>query len=88
MDARKLVGWNLRRLRVERDLTLEELSHQADLSASYLGHVERGAANSSVDKLSKLAKAMRVKMADLFIDPPQGAQRPKPLPAGRKSNKK
>jgi transcriptional regulator with XRE-family HTH domain len=37
MEVRQLVGWNIRRVRQERGLTIEALAHQAHVSAAWLG---------------------------------------------------
>lgn len=85
MEARKLVGWNIRRLRVERGLTIETLAGDADVSSAYLAQLERGEVNAGIDLLDRVAAALFAALADLVIVPPPGAKPPKPLPAGRKS---
>jgi transcriptional regulator with XRE-family HTH domain len=84
MEAKKLVGWNIRRLRVALGLSIEELAGKADVTAPYLGELERGRVNVSVDVLERLAKALEAKMPELFEDVPAGAKPPKPLRAGRR----
>ena len=37
MEVKQLVGWNIRRVRLERGLTIEALAHQAHVSAAWLG---------------------------------------------------
>jgi hypothetical protein len=37
MEVKQLVGWNIRRVRQERGLTIEALAHQAHVSAAWLG---------------------------------------------------
>jgi len=37
MEVQQLVGWNLRRVRQERGLTIEALAQQAHASAAWLG---------------------------------------------------
>jgi len=41
------------------------LAEKADLSYKYLGEVERGVVNISLDSLVRIAKALRVKLRDL-----------------------
>lgn len=36
MEVKQLVGWNIRRVRQERGLTIEGLAHQAHVSAAWL----------------------------------------------------
>jgi len=84
MEVRKLVGWNIRRLRVERGLTIEDLAGEAEVTPQYLGELERGQVNVGIVILDRLAKALAAKLADLVVEPAPGAKPPKPLPAGRK----
>ncbi|MFY9990900.1 MAG: helix-turn-helix transcriptional regulator, partial [Rhodoplanes sp.] len=48
MKGRKLVAWNLRRIRVQRDLSQDRLALDADVDRSYVGRVERGLENPTV----------------------------------------
>lgn len=82
MDARRLVGWNLRRLRVEHEMSIEALAGEAEVEPAYLGKVERGEVNSSLDVLAKLAGALREDLRELFRPFPPGAKPPPPLPSG------
>jgi transcriptional regulator with XRE-family HTH domain len=88
MEAKKLVGWNIRRLRVARRLTIEELAAEADVAPAYLGQLERGAVNVGVAILGRIAKVLGVGLAELFVEPVPGAMPPKPLKAGRRPAKR
>jgi len=79
-----MVAWNLRRIRTERGLTIEQLAFDADIDASYLARIERGSANPSVDMLERVCSVLRVRIMELFIEPAPGAPMPKPLKAGRR----
>ena len=87
MEAKKLVGWNIRRLRVERSLTIEELAAKADVGSAYLGQVERGAVNVGVVILGRVASTLGARLAELFVEPLPQAEPPKPLKAGRRRTK-
>lgn len=84
MEARKLVGWNLRRLRVAKGLTIEELAGRTDADASFVARLERGQANVGIVMLDRLGKQVGAKLSDFTIEPEPGAKPPKPLKAGRK----
>jgi len=60
MDWNKVVGANVRRLRVERKLTQEQLAHEAEIDLTYLGGIERGRRNPSVAVLGRLAASLKV----------------------------
>ncbi|MDQ8738533.1 helix-turn-helix transcriptional regulator [Paenibacillus sp. LHD-38] len=54
-----LVGENIRQLRKKRGLSQEQLALRADINASYMGQVERGEKNPTIDVLSKIAHALQ-----------------------------
>jgi transcriptional regulator with XRE-family HTH domain len=67
---RKLVGMNLKRLRLERGLTQERLADNTILDRDYLGKLERGQVNVSIDTLEILCKALSVRMDEfLKVEP-------------------
>ncbi|AYG59686.1 XRE family transcriptional regulator [Rhizobium jaguaris] len=84
MNARAIVAWNLRRIRVEKGLSQEKLAADAGVDRAYLAKVERQAVNTGVDVLDKLAGALLVEVADLFEVPAEGATPPQILRGGRK----
>ncbi|MEI9417456.1 helix-turn-helix domain-containing protein [Mesorhizobium sp. Cs1321R2N1] len=84
MNVRKIIGWNLRKLRVERGLSQERLALAAEIDRSYVGRVERGSENVTIDTLDAFAAVLGVSAAELLIEPPKGARVPSPLSAGRK----
>ncbi|OBQ83008.1 helix-turn-helix transcriptional regulator [Mesorhizobium sp. WSM3873] len=84
MNVRKIIGWNLRKLRVAQGLSQERLALAAEIDRSYVGRVERGSENVTIDKLEVLAKVLGVPAADLLIEPPKGAREPSPLSSGRR----
>jgi transcriptional regulator with XRE-family HTH domain len=84
MKARALVAWNLRRIRVEREIAQERLAFDAGVDRAYVGGLERQTANPTIDLLEKLADSLRVPLSEFFVMPVKGAAAPKPLPAGRK----
>lgn len=59
---------HVRRLRVERKLTLEQLAHDAEIDLTYLGGIERGRRNPSVDVLGRLAAVFKVHPKVLLED--------------------
>jgi len=63
MDVRRLVGKNLRRLRLEKGWSQEELAFRSKLDRTYVSGVERGVRNPTVLVLSRLGGALGVKEA-------------------------
>jgi transcriptional regulator with XRE-family HTH domain len=84
MDGRAIVAWNLRRLRVARAISQERLAFDSGVDRAYLGSLERGDRNPTVDVLDKLAATLDVPLAELFIAPPAADTAPPRLRPGRR----
>ncbi len=87
MEARAIIGWNLRRLRVERGLSQERLALAAGIDRAYVGRVERGSENVTITTLEAMARVLGVPVAALLIEPPPDAPKPEPLRAGRRARR-
>ena len=66
LSHRRIVGQQIRLCRKQAHLSQEELAEKADLSYKYVGEVERGLVNISLDSLMRLAKALKVKAHTLI----------------------
>ena len=64
--ARKLFAANLWRERKARGLSQRALAQRAGLDRTYVGSVERGERNVSIDNVERLAEALGIELADLF----------------------
>ncbi|MDB5584486.1 MAG: putative HTH-type transcriptional regulator [Bradyrhizobium sp.] len=84
MDAKELVAWNVRRLRVARGVAQEALAVDAGIDRTYVSRVERNMENPTVAVLERLAKALDVEIVELFAVPEPGAEAPGVLPSGRR----
>ena len=62
----KAFGRRVKELRIERDLTQSELAEKVGLSNNFIGMVERGKRNTSVDKIFKLSRAFNLSLAEFF----------------------
>lgn len=58
----------MRRLRAEKEISQEELAGLAGLHRTYIGSVERGERNISLDNIAKLAAALGVSVSGLLRD--------------------
>ena len=63
-----MLGRRIRRYRIEKHLTQEQLAEMADVSASFLGHIERGTRVASLETLMKLCAVLQVTPNDLLGD--------------------
>jgi len=68
-DTKAILGTRIRKLRKERRLSQEALAEKADLHYTFVGRVERGEKNISLESLEKLAKALEINLMDLFDFP-------------------
>lgn len=59
-------GKNLRRLRVLRGMTQEQLAISSSLSLQHIGSIERGAGNPTLLSMGRIALALNVSLEDLF----------------------
>ncbi|MEQ1715060.1 MAG: helix-turn-helix transcriptional regulator, partial [Hyphomicrobium sp.] len=60
MDMRKLVGENVRRIRLKKGLTQEHLAEVSGLSQQYISGLESGRHNPTIVTLHELAQALGV----------------------------
>lgn len=74
----------MRRLRVERGLAQDRLAFDAGVDRTFVSRLERRLENPSIGIVEKLAVALDVPFAELFIEPGENEAVPQPLRAGRK----
>lgn len=84
MNGRDLVAWNMRRLRVAKDISQERLANEAGVDRTYISRLERKLENPTIGILDKVAEALGVHVAELLAEPGGQDAAPKPLRAGRR----
>lgn len=62
----KKFGQRIQQLRKERDFTQEDLADYISVDRSYMGFVERGERNPTLDKIGKIARAFKISLEELF----------------------
>ena len=65
-SARLVFAANMKRLRAELELSQERLAELANLHRTYIGSVERGERNISIDNMEQLASALGVQLRDML----------------------
>lgn len=63
------IGIKIKKLRVEKGITLKELSEKSDLSSGFLSQLERGLTTIAVDSLEKIANIFEVPLTYFFDYP-------------------
>lgn len=69
-------GAVVRELRIERGLSQEELALDAALSRDYVGRIERGSSNPTVEVIHRLASALDLRGSNLLAAAEDRAARP------------
>ncbi|MDR3306714.1 MAG: helix-turn-helix transcriptional regulator [Endomicrobium sp.] len=66
MSILHTIAINVKKERFNKNLTQEDLAYKAGLHPNYIGLIERQKRNVSVLALSKIAKALGVKLTSLL----------------------
>jgi transcriptional regulator with XRE-family HTH domain len=61
-------GVAVKQRRQEIGISQEVLAERAGLHRTYIGDIERGARNLSLENIEKLAKALQISISDLFAN--------------------
>jgi transcriptional regulator with XRE-family HTH domain len=65
---RRLLGETLRQVRLERGMTLRDVSGTARVSLGYISEIERGQKEASSELLASLCSALEVPLSDVLSD--------------------
>lgn len=65
-SARLLFAENLRKMRKAQGISQEKLAELAELHRTYIGSVERGERNITIDSMERLARALGVTIQALL----------------------
>lgn len=66
LKSLKSFGGKIRSLRKEKGISQETLADAAGIERSYMGAIERGERNPSLDKIISISKALNVNSAKLL----------------------
>ena len=64
--TRRVLGKRIKTLRKKAGLSQEELGFKAGIHRTYIGAIERGEQNVSIDNVHKIARALKIPVKDLF----------------------
>lgn len=65
-ELSNVIGQLIRNRRTQRSITQEALALQCGIDRSYMGRIERGEVNLTVEKLYEIATALEVDMKELL----------------------
>lgn len=68
IELSKAFGAVVRESRTKLKLSQEELAHQAGLHRTYIGMIERGEKNITLENISKISIALNLSVSELFLN--------------------
>ena len=75
MDRKNVTGWNIRRFRIAKGLTVDQLasalSKSSPLSSEELAQMELGTQKILDYQVQAISHALEVRLSDLFATPPR-----------------
>ena len=66
-QTKRLLGQNIRRMRQLKSWSQHDLANEAGIRQALISSMEGGSANPTLESLEKVAAALDVAMADLFV---------------------
>ena len=65
-EISKLIGQRIRNYRTQQKLSQEKLAEISGCHPTYIGQVERGEKNATLESIEKIASALNIPLAQLF----------------------
>ena len=65
-DIAKIIGQRIRNYRTQKGLSQEKLAELAGSHPTYIGQLERGEKNATLESAEKIASAMDISLSELF----------------------
>jgi len=65
-QTKERLSKRIQKLRKNTRLSQEDLAEKINISRTHMGHIEQGRRSPSLKVLTKIAKALRVKISELF----------------------
>lgn len=67
-STRQRFGRAVRRLRTDREFSQESFADEIGTHRTFMGSVERGETNISLDNIARIAKGLRLSLTELFAE--------------------
>mgnify|MGYP000354617656 CR=1 FL=1 len=61
-----IIGQRIRNYRLQKNLSQEQLSELASCHPTYIGQLERGEKNATLESIQKVAQALDIPLSQLF----------------------
>jgi DNA-binding XRE family transcriptional regulator len=66
MEMKQKFGLVVRELRIQKGVSQERMALDADIDRTYVGHIEKGTRNVSIEIAEKLATYFQISISELF----------------------
>ena len=68
MKLKNIFSLNTRKFRIEKNLSQEELAEKAGVHRTYIGSVERGERNITINVMEKISVALEKPITEFFME--------------------
>ena len=65
-EIAKFIGQRIRNYRTQQNLSQEKLAEMAGCHPTYIGQLERGEKNATLESVEKIASALNIPLSRLF----------------------
>jgi len=65
-DIAKILGQRIRNYRTAQGLSQEKLAELAGCHSTYIGQIERGEKNATIESIEKISSALNISLSTLF----------------------
>ncbi len=62
----KIIGQRIRNYRTSQNLSQEKLAEMSGCHPTYIGQIERGEKNATIESIEKISSALKVPLSQLF----------------------
>ena len=71
-NVQKAFGRAVRRLRLNAGFSQEKFAHAVRVHRTFMGEIERGETNVSLEVIARIGKSLRLSLAELFSEVESG----------------
>ena len=65
-DITKVLGQRIRNYRTAKGLSQEKLAELSGCHSTYIGQIERGEKNATIESIEKISAALQISLSELF----------------------
>ena len=65
-DIAKAIGQRIRNFRTQKGLSQDKLAELAGVHPTYIGQLERGEKNATLESIERITSALKISLSDLF----------------------